>query len=504
VSFWKGLAARARSVFRPGDAEARLDEEFQFHVETQTEHLIREGVPPADARRRALVAFGAVESYRETMRDQRGARWFDDLYADVRYAVNAMRRNPGFTLAVTLTLGLGIGVNGIIFGYINSLLFRPVPAQAPEELAALFTRDTRTGNTGPFGYDDFIDFRDRSGAFAGAAAIIAAPVNLVVPQTAGNAVGDMVWAEIVSEDYFSVLGTRPAVGRFFTAADAPQGANPFVVLSYDAWQRRFQGNPNVAGRVIRINGRELVVTGVAPRGFKGMRRLGFWPEVWVPIGMQPLVQPGAPGLLHGRGGGALLVVARLQPGFDLERAQALAADFARQLEAAYPATNTNVGVSLLPAKVGFENPAIIVPRILVLSSALLIVGSLTVLVIICANLAVLQLSRTVSRVREIAIRLSLGCSRGRLTRQLLIESLVVAAPGVALGAAAMRLASPLEPYLTPKLPFQVGFGPTADTRVMFFTGAIAVAALVSFGVIPAVRAGRSRLIASSASGLRSR
>lgn len=501
MSFWKGLAARARSVFRPGDAEARLDEEFQFHVETQTEHLIREGVPPADARRRALVAFGAVESYRETMRDQRGARWFDDLYADVRYAVNAMRRNPGFTLAVTLTLGLGIGVNGIIFGYINSLLFRPVPAQAPEELAALFTRDTRTGNTGPFGYDDFIDFRDRSGAFAGAAAIIAAPVNLVVPQTAGNAVGDMVWAEIVSEDYFSVLGTRPAVGRFFTAADAPQGANPFVVLSYDAWQRRFQGNPNVAGRVIRINGRELVVTGVAPRGFKGMRRLGFWPEVWVPIGMQPLVQPGAPGLLHGRGGGALLVVARLQPGFDLERAQALAADFARQLEAAYPATNTNVGVSLLPAKVGFENPAIIVPRILVLSSALLIVGSLTVLVIICANLAVLQLSRTVSRVREIAIRLSLGCSRGRLTRQLLIESLVVAAPGVALGAAAMRLASPLEPYLTPKLPFQVGFGPTADTRVMFFTGAIAVAALVSFGVIPAVRAGRSRLIASSASGL---
>ena len=389
--------------------------EFRFHLETQTEQLIREGVPPGEARRRALVAFGGVEGYRETMRDERGARWFDDLRADVRYAVSGMRRNPGFSLAVTLTLALGIGVNGIIFGYINSLLFRPVPAQAPEELAALFTRDTRTGNTGAFGYDDFIDFRDRSGAFAGAAAIIGAPVNLVVPQTAGNAVGDLVWAEIVTEDYFSVLGTHPAVGRFFTSADAPQGANPFVVLSYDAWQRRFQGDPNVAGRVIRINGREFIVTGVAPRGFKGMRRLGFWPEVWVPIGMQPLVQPGAPGLLHGRGGGALLVVARLQRGFDLERAQALAADFARQLEAAYPATNTNVGVSLLPAKVGFENPGIIAPRILVLSSALGIVGSLAVLLIICANLAVLQLSRTASRAREIAIRLSLGCSRAPIS-----------------------------------------------------------------------------------------
>ena len=501
MSTLKGLVARARSILQPGDAEARLDEEFRFHLETETEHLIREGVPPVEARRRALVAFGAVEGYREAMRDGRGARWFDDLRADVRYATNGMRRNPGFIIAVTLTLGLGIGVNGIVFGYVNSILFRPVPVPLPEELTALFTRDTRTGHPGAFSYDDFIDFRDRSGAFAGLAAMTGAPVNLVVPQPAGNTIGDMVWAEIVTEDFFSVLGTGPAVGRFFTAADAPQGGNPLVVLSYDAWQRRFQGDPTVAGRVIRINGNEFVVTGVAPRGFKGLRRLGFWPEVWVPIGMQPVVQPGAPGLLHGRGGGLLLVVGRLRPGFDLERTQAVAAEFARQLEAAYPASNTNVGVSLLPAKVGFEHPAFIKPSILVLTSALGIVGSLTVLLIICANLAVLQLARTASRAREIAIRLSLGCSRGRLTRQLLVESLLVAAPGIALGVAAMRLASPLEAYLTPKLPFQVGLGPTADIRVMFFTGAIAVAAVMFFGVIPAVRAGRSRLVPSSASGL---
>src|SRR5688572_27033948 len=257
MSLFKGLTARARSILRPGDAEARLDEEFRFHLETETEHLIREGVPPAEARRRALLAFGAVEGYREAMRDERGARWFDDLRADVRYAMRGMRRNPGFILAATLTLGLGIGVNGIIFGYINTILFRPVPAQAPEELAALFTRDTRTGNTGQLGYDDFVDFRDRSGAFAGLAAMAGAPVNLVVPQTTGNATGDMVWAEIVTEDFFSVLGARPAVGRFFTAADAPQGGNPFVVLSYNAWQRRFQGDPNIAGRAVRINGSEF-------------------------------------------------------------------------------------------------------------------------------------------------------------------------------------------------------------------------------------------------------
>ena len=187
-------------------------------------------------------AFGAVEGYREAMRDERGARWFDDLRADVRYASKGMRRNPGFILAATLTLGTRHRRER------DRLRLRqqhPVPSGAgtgSEELAALFTRDTRTGNTGALGYDDFIDFRDRSGAFAGLAAVAGAPVNLVVPQAAGNATGDMVWAEIVTEDFFSVLGARPAVGRFFTAADAPQGGNPFVVLSYDALAARgFRG-----------------------------------------------------------------------------------------------------------------------------------------------------------------------------------------------------------------------------------------------------------------------
>src|SRR4029453_13603651 len=142
MSLLKGLAARTRAIFRPSDAEARLEEEFRFHLENEIDHLIREGVPAAGAGRQALVAFGAVEGHREAMRDERGARWFDDLRVDVRYALRAMRRHPGFVLAVTLTMGLGIGVNGIIFGFVNSILFRPVPVQQPEELAALFTRDT--------------------------------------------------------------------------------------------------------------------------------------------------------------------------------------------------------------------------------------------------------------------------------------------------------------------------------------------------------------------------
>ena len=231
MSVLKGVVARARSWLRPRGAEARLDEEFQFHLDTETENLIRYGVPPGEARRRALLAFGALESHRETMRDERGGRWLADLGADLRVAGRSMRRHPGFTLAVTVTLALGVGVNGIVFGYVNSLLFRPIPVDAADDLVALFTRDQRTGQIGPVAYDDFVDYRDRSLAFDGLAAMAGVPVTLAVSPPGGPVIGDMVWAELVTEDFFEVVGARPAAGRFFTAADAPRGANPFVVLS---------------------------------------------------------------------------------------------------------------------------------------------------------------------------------------------------------------------------------------------------------------------------------
>ena len=497
MSRLKGLAARARAWLRPHSADARLDEEFRFHVDTETQNLIRHGVPPAEARRRALLAFGAIESHRETMRDERGGRWLADLGADLRTAGRSMRRHPGFMLAVTVTLALGIGVNGIVFGYVNSLLFRPIPVEGADDLVALFTRDQRTGQTGPVAYDDFVDYRDRSLAFDGLAAMMGVPVTLAVTEPGGPVIGDMVWAELVTEDFFEVVGARPAAGRFFTAADAPRGGNPFVVLSFDAWQRRFHGDPQIIGRPVRINGREFVITGVAPQGFRGMRLLGFWPELWIPGGMQPAVQPRSKTMLQGRGAGSLLVVGRRRQDFDLARTQMAATEFARHLEAAHPASNANIGVTVVPAAVGVENPGIIKPTILILSSTLGIVGAFIVLLIICANLAVLQIARTAARAREIAIRLSLGCSRRRLTRQLLVESLVLAIPGVFAGAALLPLASVLEPLLSPKFAFQVGLGPTADVRVMLFTGSIALVAAALFGIVPAIRGGRSLAVPSA-------
>jgi predicted permease len=320
------------------------------------------------------------------------------------------------------------------------------------------------------------------------------PLNVVIPRPSGSMAGDMVWGEMVTENYFTVLGMRPAAGRFFRADDAPQGANPFVVLSYESWRRRFQGDRDIVGRVVRINGTEFTITGVAPRGFRGLRLFGFWPEMWMPIGMHAVVQPGTTGVLEGRGGGSLLVFGRMKPGSDRARTAAAADLFARQLAASYPATNADLSAMLLPARVGFDHPGFVKPGVLVLASTMAVFGSLLILAIICANLANLQLARAAGRARETAIRLSLGCSRARLARQLVVESLVLALPGCALALGLVRANEVAERYFVPKLQFQVGLAVRPDERVMLFTAVVALVAVGLFGLIPAVRASRPNVV----------
>jgi predicted permease len=431
--------------------------------------------------------------------NMRGARWLGDLGADLRFALRGMRRSPGYALAVALTLGVGIGVNGMVVGYVNALLFRPIPARAPDQLVALFQRDTRTGRIGALGYEDYLDYREHSGAFADLAAMTGVPLNATIPGASGSVAGDMVWGEMVTENYFTVLGMAPAAGRFFQATDAPQGANPFVVLSYDCWRRRFQADRDIVGRVVRLNGTEFTITGVAPRGFRGLRMFGFWPEMWVPIGMHAVIEPGSTGRLQGRGGGDLFLFGRMRPGVDRAQSTAAAELFARQLAASYPATNADLTAMLIPAGVGFNHPGYVKPGVLVLSSALGLFGSLLILAIICANLANLQLARAAARSRETAIRLSLGCSRARLIRQLLVESSVLALPGCAIALALLQANQVTERYLVPKLQFEVGLAASTDERVLLFTAVVAVLAVGLFGLVPALRASRTNVVPPPAS-----
>jgi predicted permease len=441
-----------------------------------------------------------VDQHREAMRDGRGARLIADFASDVRSALRAMRRSPGFAIAAAVTLGVGIGVNGIIFGFVDTMLFRPIPAPNAQQLVGVFSVDTRTGAPELLAYEDYIDFRDRSGAFAGLAGSTGVPLNMVGAEaTASSSAADMVWGEMVTENYFTVLGMRPALGRLFTADDAPQGGNAFAVLSYDSWRQRFHGDSSVIGRVVRLNGAEFTITGVAPPGYKGLRTFGFWPELFVPTGMHEIVMPGSKSLLRGRGEGWMYVVGRMHAGWTQERTERAARVFASQLARTYPATDQNLGITLVPGASGFDHPAFVKPRVLVLASALGLFASIVTLLIICANLANMQLAKHAARAHEFAIRLSLGCSRGRLARQLLAEALVLAVPGAILVAVIVKLGPLLETYMLPHLQFRVGLGTTADYRVALFTGGVAVLAVLLFGLGPALRASRASIAPSAAS-----
>jgi putative ABC transport system permease protein len=464
-----------------------MEEEFAFHIEMEAGRLRAEGLSLEEARRQALARFGGLDRYREEMRDGRGARAIDDAIADVRVAGRILRRGPGAAIAIALTLGIGIGLNGFTYGIVDSMLFRPLPTRAPEQLVGVFPRNTRNGQIGNFAYTDYEDYRDKSGVFADAAGMMGVPLNLVV--RGGEA--DMVWGEMVTENFFSVVDMQPAIGRFFTASDAPRGANAFAVLSYAAWHDRFAGDPGIIGRTIRVNGSEFTVTGVAPKGFKGLRTFGFWPEIWVPSGMHATVVPNTGGVLSGRGRGWLLMIARMHAGWDLDRTAAAASLFARQLAQEFPESNRDLGVVVLSARSGFDNPQVIKPQILVLASAMGMVGTVLVLMVICANLANLQLARAATRSREFAIRLSLGCSRWRLTKQLLVETVLVAVPGLMLAALIVWATPLIETVLVPRMQFRVGFGVVPNVRIALFTTIVAVCVVLVIGLIPAIRVARA-------------
>ena len=498
MSHFKGMLARLRSVVRGRAAEARMDEEFEFHLEMEAKRVAqRDGVSLEEGRRRAMASFGGLDSQREAMRDGRGMRWLADLRADVWYALRGMRRSPGFAVAVAVTLGLGIGVNGIVFGYVDALLFRPLPVRDAQDLVALFQVDTKTKIPSAFSYPDYVDYRDKSGLFDGLAGFTGTPINLGISRGGTNSgVSDMVWGEIVSENFFTVLQMRPSLGRLFTATDAPMGANPFAVISYESWHRRFNGDSSVIGSTVYVNGTGFTIVGVAARGFKGLRTFGFWPEIWVPVGMHDIVIPGSTHLLDARDDNWMMVFGRVPAGASRARTETGAVRFASQLAEEHPATNETTSAMLISAAGGFENPAFSKPAVVILASAMGMFASLVTLLIICANLTNLQLARAATRVHEIAVRLSLGCSRGRLVRQMLVESAIAALPGVVIGMLLLRLGPVSESWLLPHLQFQVGFGSAVNLRVVVATAGVSIAAMVLFGLAPSLRASRARSLSA--------
>jgi predicted permease len=399
-----------------------------------------------------------------------------NLSQDLQYAVRLLRRAPGVTATIVITLALGVGANALVFSIVNGLLLRPLPVERPDRLVFV------QGNSGPANsYPNYVDLRDRNTTLEGLIAYRIAPMSVEFAGVSGPPARR--WGYLATGNYFDVLGVRPAAGRFFHAADDRRpGAAPLAVISYDEWLARYGGNPGAIGSTIRINTFTYTIIGVAPRGFVGTERF-YRPAIWVPMMMEAQIEVGNPWLDH-RATFNVWVVGRLAPSVTRAQAQANLNAIAAQLARDYPWPNRGMAFTL--TEPGFVGSVLGTP----VRAFTLGVQSLAALVLLaaCANLASLLSARGSDRRREIAIRMSIGAGRGRLIRQLLTESLLLALAGGAAGAAlAWMLALALSTWRAP-LDLPVQFDVAVDLRVLAFACLVSGLAGVLFGVLPALQA----------------
>ena len=477
----KGVAARIRSILHPRAAEARMDEEFRFHLEMETAKYIREGLAPDAARRAAMLAFGGVERHKEEMRDERGRRWADDFWMDVRFGVRQLRRSPGFTTVILVTLALGIGATTAIFSVVNGVILEPLPFGHPAQLVHIESTDPDGRPTGlsPL---DFIDYRDQSHSFAGMVPVDGGH-NASITRPGLPAV--RIGLTRVGAQFFTLLEVQPEVGRFFTTGEDVQGAPKVAVLSDVAWRRYFAADRSVVGRTISLDGEPYTVVGIAGPTVAFPAKTDVWiPKVWQPWEIAP----------DNRAGHVIMALGRIKDGISFEQAQRELETIADRLAAQYPKSNEKTGAVVQPLQehvVGDVRPA--------LFAMLGAVGF--VLLIVCANVANLLLVRATSRESEIAVRTALGAARSRLVRQLATENVLLAVGGTVLGVLvawwAVRAVVVFGPPTLPRLS-EI----TMDARVLFFAASLALVAGLSFGLAPALRVMRTDISRTLHRGVR--
>ncbi|MGA2430185.1 MAG: ABC transporter permease [Candidatus Acidiferrum sp.] len=460
--------------------DERLREEIEQHIALQTEENLRAGLSPVEARRQAMLKFGGVEAMKQDYRAERGLLFIEHLLGDLRNAARTISRMPGLAAVIILSLAIGIGVNTTIFSWIQLMMFEPMPAVSG---ASKFLLIEPHGETGGYPGTSWLEYRDLQARVPALRDILAWEM---VPFNVGEkGQTDRTHGQLVSGNYFSALGLKPAIGRFIQPEEAERpGTEPVVVISYDYWQTRFGGAPSVLGQKLRVNDRDLTVIGVAPEHFQGtMVPLKF--ELWVPATMTPALLAGARDL-EDRTARAFSLIAMLQPGATREEAQAQLTTAMVQFARDYPEANAGVSGEILSFWQSPRGPQ----RLLMSGLAILQGVMLLLLLAVCGNTANLMLARGSTRQREMAVRLALGAGRWRIASLVLSENMLLALLGAGLGVAfavwgttALRLA----PLIGA---FPIQFQTSVDGFTLAFAILLGVMCGLIFSAPPAVHLAR--------------
>jgi predicted permease len=479
----KALAPRLRAWLSPGHADQDFERELVTHLEMLTDENVRRGMAPAAARRAARIRLGGLTQLKETNRELQGLPTIQVFLQDTRFAVRMLRRNPGFTAVAVLTLALGIGANTAIFSVVYAVLLKPLPYANSDQLFNVFEAKPQDGITGTgWSYPNFAELREQNGIFSEMAGSQKHQLTLT-----GRGEPSVVNTSVVTPEFFSLFGEKPLSGRMFVSDDGKRGAPPVVILSEGLWRGYFGGDPKIIGSFISLDQRPFTVVGIMPAAFR-FPLLTKTEQLWIPLVQDPLFGS----WIDRRQGHWLQVTGRLKPGVSIAQAQAELNAINTTFAKDFPAENGGWQIRMVPLQEMIVGD--------VKSPLLVLLGAVgLVLLIACANIANLLLTRATSRAREIAVRTTLGAGRARIVRQLLSETAVLGLLGGVAGIALAYLGvHVLSSLLPPSLPRVNDIG--VDHWVLGFALLLSLLASCACGLAPALFSANANLQAGLREG----
>jgi len=486
------LASLWRNIRHKKQVDQELTQEVQSHLELLTELKITQGLTSEEARRAALIELGGVDQVKERVREVKIGRTLETVWQDLRNGTRMMIKQPVFSLIAILTLALGIGANTAILSAVNGFILRPLPVDKPDELVAPLWGSKKDAEVwGGLSYHNYVDLRDRNQSLSGLLAWRMTSAGVSSGASGDSAHAEVAWGELVSANYFDVLGVKPVLGRgFLPEEERTQDTHPVVVISHSLWQERFNADLGVVGKKIYLNGTPFTVVGVAPATFKGLK-FAFRQAFWAPLMMSAKLGAGGEWETD-RSWPRFDTLGRLKPGITKAQAEADLNRLAEGLAQQYPKSNADTKVQVVSQIDGLLGP---VAKVFRWSGLVALCGSGLVLLLACANIANLLLARATSRAKEIGIRQALGAGRTRIVRQLLTESALLALLGGALGWLFAYGGAALFQAATPPIPFPIELNFNPDLYVLKWMAGVTLATVVFFGLVPALKATTTDLVA---------